>query len=1087
MDEPQLTPNGARQALFLSRNLSGPDGSPLYAYRFEAGEYDGVRKLLSAGGVNALRDPSGSALLVMYLAEWFRRERDGGGWNWVTPLGHVGIRYHPTEAWADVRYPEVRDRVEAGLRAWRRPVPPRRSLLTTIVQESGFPAADVAKGRLGAWLRRAILTAERGLNSFDAVAAEAWRAPETLAQALFTSVVTLCEAIVGLRRLVANVQGDALAALDRMHPNWRATLPFDVGDDDFRRLVEQLVVVRQVEEPALRVERRYVLVDGRWAGQAEVWLGGKVDERCAPRELLAGLAGYSRARLYPRGEASRWTSPIATLESESDADGIDRWCIRPLVARHRPMLGHDQEIRMAVEAGAGPVAEFIPFGGEPLVGPVIALRPDDTDDPREASSLEVVGEASISVSRPWLVLALTEDAASRASVEGEHYFLAAATLDGRRLMAFSGVVRLAIEGETLVWKTGAAIESSERLVLIGARIPRLRESVFDGPPDVWLERDGQTSSVRRADICWKPVGRGSWRNVADAPPLGSVYLAVRRTGRISAMSRTMVAPPGLRVHPERAGRRLRIHGLGGAAVCASSGSSPLAVACTAGEAIVELGRLPPGTGIGLTLSWRSPSWESSLDVSIDDPFAEPMLLTAEGGEAPPHAALTLSRLKGYRLLSHGAAEIMFQGRAPNAPPVHTFRTSSGPMPLAAFEQVIEELLGAFESLDATVRLSWANRGDWFAEVGRWEVRQPPQPVRSDSVFAALATRTAPRRRAISISAPSAGCALDLRDVDPIELGRRLDRDLAPGPWLLTGTASDGAVLRPFVLTDPSLMRGAERVPTAIGSARLAERSILDPTKPSSLAGEEPRWLVELCMGAKTIDAPYAAIEALRALAGTPRLLPPMLAACLTPEERYAVLDLQASLPSMWCTTEIRAWRSAFAAAHVVLGDQLAAAGLPDARAMAGSVILRALGQIAEAMPVLSLHARLCIQILGGSGAHADMPYALTRPWPRDDLATIAQRLVTRRSDDRLAVLPRLSDLAGEHAALCRKFGDAERFAEVLAAPLVAARLAAGRLAPHPATVAACRTAWTWDREYFEDAFRAALLAEAQNPVPEEVG
>ncbi|MGX1742108.1 STY4851/ECs_5259 family protein [Bosea sp. NPDC055353] len=1081
MVEPQLTLNGARQALLFSRHMAVPDGSPLYNYRFEASEFDGVRELLRRGGANALRDPAGGALLVMYLAEWFRRERHGGGWDWVTPLGLIGIRYHPTAAGADVRYPEVRDCVETGLRLWRRPVPARGSLLTTVVQESGFPAADVAKGRLGLWLRRAVLTAERGLDAYEAVAGEAWRAPETLAKVLLPSVVKLCEAIVRLRAKVAGAPGDALAALDRCEPSWRASLPFDVRDDDFRHLVEELVVARQGEDPALRVERRYVLLEGVWIGQAEMKLNGALDDTRAPPDLMAGLAGYTRARLYPRGEAARWTTPIAALEREPDDCGGERWCLRPLVARYQPSLDHHQEVRLAVEAGAHQTADFVPLGGESLVGPVIALRLGDTDDPRQARVLEVLGTSPVSTTRPWLVLALGDKAAAEASVQGDHYYLPQTTRDGRRLLAFSGSVRISIESEVFVWRTNASAELTDRLVLVGPRVPDVRESVFSGPPTVWLESDGCMSSVRPSHVQWKPVGRGEWRTVSTATPHGSIYIAVRRAGQATVMCRTTVAPRSLRLLTNRAERRLLIDGLAGAEVRAKVDRSALTLTATHSGFTAPLGRLPPGTTLHLALTW-----ESVLELSLDDPLAEPMLLAENGTQAPPHVSLTLSRLKGYRLLSLGANELTFEGRSAGSQPIQIHRITSGSMPLAAFEQVIEELLGAFDDLDATVRLNWANRGDWFAEVRRWGTRQPLQPTRTGSVFAALATRYTGRRRAISLQAPSAGLLADLVENDPVMLSDVLRRELAPGPWLCTGTASDGSVMRPVVVPD---IPGSSTLPDPTSAVRELAGAVDDTLSDGSgsavaVSREELRWLIDLCTAAKSIEAPYVAVDALRVLSKSYRLAPAVLAACRTPDERYAVLEVQGSLPFMWCMTEIRGWQSAFSAANAALRGQFQAAGFDDYASVAAGAVLRGLGQIVDALPVLSTHARLCIHGLGNVSS-IDIPNVLTRRLQHDDLATVAQRLVARRPDDRIIALPRLSDLAGNQADLCRKFGDGQRFAEVLAAPVVAARSAAGRIVADSQTVAACRAAWTWDREYFEDAFRAALLTEAQTPVLEK--
>jgi len=57
MVEPHIGLRTAWEALHLSRGMRGPDGSPLYAYRFERAEYDGVGDLIRRQGTRALNDP----------------------------------------------------------------------------------------------------------------------------------------------------------------------------------------------------------------------------------------------------------------------------------------------------------------------------------------------------------------------------------------------------------------------------------------------------------------------------------------------------------------------------------------------------------------------------------------------------------------------------------------------------------------------------------------------------------------------------------------------------------------------------------------------------------------------------------------------------------------------------------------------------------------------------------------------------------------------------------------------------------------------------------------------------------------------
>src|SRR3546814_2527090 len=80
-----------------------------------------MRGLLAACGRQFLSDGPGAALFVAYTAEWFRRTREGGHWDWIRPLSSLGVRYHHTGRSSDVAYGEVRGAVERGLRLLMRP------------------------------------------------------------------------------------------------------------------------------------------------------------------------------------------------------------------------------------------------------------------------------------------------------------------------------------------------------------------------------------------------------------------------------------------------------------------------------------------------------------------------------------------------------------------------------------------------------------------------------------------------------------------------------------------------------------------------------------------------------------------------------------------------------------------------------------------------------------------------------------------------------------------------------------------------------------------------------------------------------
>src|SRR5687767_5649815 len=117
--------------LLLRCRLTAPDRRPLYGYRVDEREYSQLQAVL--GGVPAL-SPEHCALFCMYIAEWWRRNYDGGPWNWSRPLELIGFD--------GARYTELYEPVQRGLSYWRRPLVTERGVrlfLVTLCREGGLP------------------------------------------------------------------------------------------------------------------------------------------------------------------------------------------------------------------------------------------------------------------------------------------------------------------------------------------------------------------------------------------------------------------------------------------------------------------------------------------------------------------------------------------------------------------------------------------------------------------------------------------------------------------------------------------------------------------------------------------------------------------------------------------------------------------------------------------------------------------------------------------------------------------------------------------------------------------------------------
>jgi len=1070
MDEPRPSLGGALASV-MSARPSVAAGRPLYEYRFSSDEYRLMGEALRANRRTFLTDPSGRALFVAYTAEWFRRDREGGQWDWVRPLASVGVRYHATDPGVDVRYGDVRSAAEAGLAAWRRRPKSGLSPLYAVIAESGFPAAAIRQGpRLANWLKRAILSCEAGFKPEDAVRAEAWRAPEGLVQALFEPAVALCRSIVELRAGVPRVAGlDPVQQLDASRPGWRGELPFDLEEQDVRRLVEDLVRAQREESHGLDVIRRLRKSDGGWAAYAEVALSGTLEHRKLPQALRTVLQDAGRVRLCPGGVLAEHGRVVAALERIQEEEN-DRWDVRPLIQGFDVRLALGEELRLQAIAGEGLLAEFTAFGGDPLDGPVLVLEPPDTEAIDDVAELDVLGASPVRSPRPWLVLAAEPPVLAKVSVEGEQRELGQEPSSARELLAFRGRAELDLHGERFVWKSGDERRQALRLNLVGDTVRGVEERVFRGCPDAWLAEEERAWAVSRSDLTWRSIGGSQWVSAARAAPLGRVELAVRRKGELVAWTRADVAPSAFELKPNSRARTLSLDGTAGALVGAL-GNRPLPCQAVPDGVVVDLADLPRGAELKLRLRWTT-----TVEMTLPDPVTDPVLLDP-AGRAAPYTRLALGRLSGYRLLAPERWTLLFELRRTGARPVYTTRTIEGLVPLVAFTELIRQLLGGCEELDACVRLSWVGRESRIADVGWYDLDQPLTVADSSSPFAALArSGLAPSLVAFSLVEPKSELARPELASERTMCGW-LAEHAGQGPWLVAGSTHEGRCLRPKVLGEAggpadhplgaALREASRQRRDAAIDACLAEPAALEPA--------ELRLLVDLAMAASRAEVPYASVDALRGLCRAPRAAVFVLAECSSFPESEAVLRLQGDLPMLWCASPVEDWIAAFAARRGRLVKKLVDFGEPPAGA--DTAIAAGLGRIVDLQPALRVHCQASLLLSGArGGANSSVAERLQRP-PQTDLVLLAQELVKRHGD---GVEPPtslgLAQLAVADEALLRRH-DAI-FADVIAAPIVAADLALGQQAA-PAALPSCRTAWLFDRDYFEAAVLGRLFARAQ--------
>lgn len=1075
-------------SLLASRGLMQPDGRPLYAYRFAKTDVDRVGMLLRRCGPSVFRDRHGAALVVSHVAEWFRRERSGGHWDWIRPLRTLGFEYGP---YAQVQYRDIEELVSLGLRTWRRPEPKGGERLLAIIREAGFPVASVREDpRISSWLKYAVLCAERGFSTRDAVGAEAWRVSDRLAQALVDPAIELCDKIVELRRSLPppDARGDPVDYLDQNRIGWRDELPFDVECEDIRSMVEQIVRTRDDGAAALDVNRHLVRSEGGWQARASLSLSSRVDLRRFPPLMVAAIREGRRLRVFPRPPYCDELVAVAAIETFDQAEGPTHE-LRAFVGRFDAPLALECEARLLVQSGSSTIGEFIATGGEALDEPVVALEVDQLDDEAMPTKLRVLGSSPVQTSRDVLALAIRDDHFDTVSFSAGFTDLGRCLDSDHRVVCFSGAATFMLDGARWSWRTTADRTVDARPVLVGDLLRNVREPVFRGVPHLWIERDGLLVAPKRIQLHWRPRGRGTWRPVDGSSPWGHVDLAVIERGGIRVAIGAAIVPPSFEAVADRRRRELHISGLETRALAAVRGVGTLGIRFEGDAAVVALG--PPSGTAMITLRLR---WEAELAMTLTDPGYDLRLVDTGDGLMPPRTTLSVDGLKGLRILATREELLCMTLRAADAPRLTIARPISGEVPLSALADTITQLLGSSENLDAKVELSAIGAADQIAEV-RWYAEDvDPFDAPRPNAFSVLSSTHGLDAWALALAHPEAGTAVVSAPSSQAAMRAELARVLPPGPWLVFGRRRTGAKIRPRIVPRASGLaaRGQTALDRAIGTDASFDRAAAFGhayERPAQMAPSDRRKIVDLLALARREGLPISSIDALKALDRAPGLATLLLASCDSLEERAALLDLQRDLPFLWSSTTVEDWLGAFSARMNHAEARLAEAGIDDA--IAHRSILTALGDIVGLRPELAGHAKaVFLMLIAGRMADANNPDGTATQFMQagrtDGARRETDRLISRHIDTDSPPQGLLSPQTLLNQQRHWTPYDSS-FAEVIAAPFAVADHASGGAVLTDHELRRCRDVWLYDPEFFETAVPIGIDENLRGARGSEVG
>jgi hypothetical protein len=900
---------------------------------------------------------------------------------------------------------------------------------------------------------------------------EAWRVSDRLAQALFEPATELCDKIVELRACLPppQVRGDPVDYLDQNRSKWRDELPFDVECEDIRTMVEEIVRLREDGAAALDIVRTLVVSDdGRWCPRASLGLSGRVDLRRLPSVLSEAVRSGRRVRIFPRPPFCQELIAVAAIETiESDDEIVHE--LRPFVATFEAPLALADEARLVMQSGNNTIGEFIAAGGEALLHPIIALQIEQLDEDAAPKGLRVLGTSPAQTARPALALAIQEEYFDAVSFSDGFIDLGRCTGSDHRIVSFSGAASALIGGTRWVWRTAADCDIDGRLVLVGSLMPNLRESVFRGVPEMWIERDGHLSSPRRQSLHWRPRGRGIWQGIDKGKPWGNVDLAVIENSELRYAVGASIVPPNFQMEIDRRKGELRIAGLETRTIAARSESN-LKIRFEDESAVIALGT--PTKAATITLALR---WDAELQSTFADPRYELRLIDQNDLLVQPRAILSVDGLRGIRLTAAREVSLCMELSANDVQRLSISRTISGEVPLSAFAETITQLLGSSESLDARVRLSALGASEHIADVRWYDDEIDPFNAPSKNAFAILGSLHQLEVQAICLGRPALGTVRIEAPASQAAMRSELTTKLSPGPWLIFGRRGGGTKIRPRIV--PLLAREARTENGDLDCAIETEASDLRESaflrlysKPELLSLKDRRTIIDLLVLSRSEGLPISSVDALRFLGRCPNLIVSLLASCESLTERVALLDLQRELPFLWCSTSIGDWLEAFSSRLRQVREKLAAVGIDSAVAVRS--VSNALGDIVGLRPDLAGHAKfvflVCIATeMARQKKLVDGTVLYFRENRRSDgIRREVDRLISRHDED---TAPPQDIFTSKILAVRRPYFEPynANFAQVIAAPLLVADHATGKVVLDESELRHSRDAWLYDPEYFE--------------------
>ena len=1017
------------ETFLACRRLRRPDGRALYAYRCTGEEFASLAEALSR---NPPQGGSTSNMpiraFVLYAAEWWQREYDGGRWAWEPLLESIG--------WGGVHYPDLYEPVRRAWGWWKVGLvrlPTSIRYLGTFACQGGLPLALVGRGHNSVTrYLRAVLKDTTAYRRFVEDPIDLARDQQLLLRPPTLRRDYVFRLAADLIETVLDLQGDAqdedpISALDQTRPDWRRTMPLDLEDERARDLLTGLLreAGRDRTSPAddFRVERFLRRTGIGWRLGARVRLPASIST-----DTLAQRLGVQADQLPPRlqvctgGESTR---VVGLYAARSDDFLLARDTHGATELWDAQAAG---EVRLRFRARDWIGEPVLPYRGGALGELPWAFRTGD--------DYAFVGEGSVANRSPeLLVLVLDGCAPDRgdvisdpplpASKEAAQHADGQVRILDRLLWRISERTTIETESGRCVISPSSGQAAEDEYRLSGRRFHGFESAwpLFRGPPALRLARAEQPArAVPASEVEWRQAG-GDWRS----RPTGCGLWEVRhvRAGELRHFGHVGILPERFdcAIKPGSDMKQGHLLLTGGVSVRVA-GDDPEAVvtARTEGDAVrVQVAAkdaITPPVRVTLRLHWPG-----AAELAVEAPFP------GQGGRLlrkgqPLDRGLAVDELYGVRAMAfspNSTQKFWIEGvlRAEDLGGlVHVayFRRpllKSGvthELPLIDVRPRIDLLLSASSSSDARVDLRIVDRFQKChdtAQVSRFAATLECEPDRSRvSVSPTMVDDPVPTFEATPLARPGDE-PVQLDPIGPVNApsGAILPHDLnLDEPWLVVMRHDERVRVRPVRIDEPigpgacSGLASSES-PRLADSLSIANRelrtekiaAVMDDmlTAGDSEPGEEEwSFLTDSLLRAEGL--PATALDLCRVLVTKPRLLVRSLFR-LESAPRQLLWQLDRELPFSWLLIRRKVWWSEAKQAFDRLREQLVDVIDGDHDRIAREHVEKILDEGADRLPALDTVCTDVATRLEGGRLSDDFFEKLREEWNRQTTEQIRLR------------------------------------------------------------------------------------------------